>query len=120
MTTEKKIPTNFVHLYGYVKKLFLNEKVGTINISVEEEYKGKKTETFLNVLCFGKALECAKVLKEGQYLTVQGRQSRKEHEGQWKQETIANLVTPSDKFAHVSPKKEEYEKEFKTAFEIPF
>lgn len=111
MTNEKIKPNNFVYMHGYVKKVFLHDKVGTINLAVEEEYKGKKSETFLNVVCFGGALEHARKLKEFQYVSIQGRQARKERNGQWQQETIATNVVAHNTFqtakkeAHVAKEK---------------
>lgn len=97
--SDQQLPNNFVYLHGYLKKAYLYDKVGHLKISIpEKDQTGKERETFLDVTCFGKALEYAKKLKDNQYLTIKGRQSRREHQGVWKQETIANILTPMDKF----------------------
>jgi hypothetical protein len=89
-----------VCLYGYVTRLFLNhEKVGTICLKVEESWKDQKKETNLNCVCFNKALEIARQLKENQYVKVEGRLSKKKNKNDiWETEIIGVKVYPQKAF----------------------
>lgn len=99
--------TNFVQLHGYVTKCYLNQKVGSINLKVEEEYKGVKKETGLSVTCFGKALETARLLKDYQYVSVEGRLARRNKDDVWVTEVIANKVTPTNTYNQMKTKIDE-------------
>lgn len=102
---------NHVQLHGYVTKLFLNQKVGSISLKVEDEYKGVKKETPLNVTCFGTALTTARDLKDYQYVTVQGRLSRRNKDDVWTTEVIADKVTPTNTYNKMKTQMDEAFKE---------
>lgn len=96
---DMKLPNNFVNLHGYVKKLFLRDKVGTISLCIESKDKsGKEYKSTLNVTLFKEALAEGKKLQEYQFCSVQGRLSNRENNGQWKMEVVGIRVTPHDKF----------------------
>lgn len=105
---------NLVQLHGYVTKRFTDhEKVGSISLKVEEEYKGVKKETSLSVTCFGSALSTARDLKDYQYVTVQGRLSRRNKDDVWTTEVIADKVTPTNTYNKM---KTQMDDAFGTAF----
>lgn len=89
---------NFVKLYGYVTKTILKDKVGSVYLKVEEEYKGEKKETSLSITCFGRNLEEAKKLNDFQYISVEGRLSRRKNGEQWQTEIIADKLNPTNAY----------------------
>ena len=80
---------NIVVLVGMVQNIVAREKVTYLTIMVH----GMNGNDFIDVMCFGQTAEFVKKwIRKGKWITIQGRISRSNSNGEWKTEIIASRV----------------------------
>ena len=80
---------NVVILVGMIQNIVARDKVTYLTLMVH----GMNGNDFIDVMCFGSTAEFVKKwFAKGKWITMQGRISRSNYNGEWKTEIIASRV----------------------------